>query len=122
MDFTNSEILKLQTYEEFKISHYLNFIDYTFDVKFDSSCDDKKVVEYYWKDNLSGSLIFEEKLLGIIENGIEERSLVLVDAAADKLIGHIILEMNLNESQLEEMSHSLQIHATRKLKDYLKYF
>lgn len=122
MDFINSEIFELQTYEEFKISHYLNFIDYTFKVKFDTSCDDKKVVEYYWKDNLSGSLIFEEKLLGIIENGIEERSLVLVDAAADKLIGHIILEMNLNESQLEEMSHSLQIHATRKLKHHLRYF
>lgn len=122
MDLINSEILKPQTFEEFQISKYLNFIDYTFEVKFDTSCDDKKVVEYYWKDNLSGSLVFEEKFLGIIENGIEEKSFVLTDAAADKLIGHIILEMSLNESQLEEMSNSLQIHATRKLKHHLRYF
>jgi len=108
--------------DEKSLSKIINYIDYTFVVEFDNTCENQHVVKYLWQGNVSGSLIFESQFIGIKKNEIEEKSFLLIDAAAEKLLGHIILDLKLSKDELDLMSSALQIHATRKLKENLKYF
>lgn len=97
-------------------SNYFNYFDYNFDVKIQNTSDNKVAVKYFWKDQISGTLVFEEKWFSFENSLTDTKSWVLADAACDKLLGHIILDMKISKEQVPEMSYALQIHASRKIK------
>jgi hypothetical protein len=102
-------------------SLYFNYMDYTFNVKVSPSCEDggEYTARYYWNEELAGVLRFKYSLINGINKPIQQKVLLLVDAACDKLIGHIIIDLKLREDKLIEMSNALQLHATRKVRDYV---
>jgi hypothetical protein len=50
---------------------------------------------------------------------IKQKVLLLIDAACDKLIGHVIIDLKVPQEELVNMSNAIQIHATRKVREYV---
>lgn len=105
-------------------SLYFNYLDYTFVVKVSRACegtDDmgEYTARYYFGEEISGVLRFKYSLINGINKPIQQKVLLLVDAACDKLIGHIIIDLKVPEHELVNMSNALQIHATRKVREWI---
>lgn len=102
-------------------SQYFNYMDYTFNVKVSRACDDAEeyTARYYFGEELSGVLRFKYSLIEGRMKPIKQKVLLLIDAACDKLIGHIIIDLKVSEEHLIDMSNALQLHATRKVREWV---
>ena len=102
-------------------SIFYNYFDYTFNVKVSAPCEggEEYTARYYFGEELSGVLRFKYSLIEGNMKPIKQKVLLLIDAACDKLIGHIIIDLKVKEEHLIDMSNALQIHATRKVREYV---
>lgn len=102
-------------------SHYFNYLDYTFNVKVSNACEgtEEYTARYYWNDEMAGVLRFKHSIMKGFNKPISQKVLLLIDAACDKLIGHVILDLKVEKEQLVDMSNAIQIHATRKVREYI---
>lgn len=105
-------------------SKYFNYLDYTFDVRVSRACEGSDnmgeyTARYYFGEEISGVLRFKYSLIDGINKPIQQKVLLLIDAACDKLIGHIIIDLRVPHEELVNMSNALQLHATRKVRDWI---
>ena len=102
-------------------SHFFNYLDYTFNVKVSRACDDtaEYSARYYWNDEMAGILRFKYSIMEGFNKPIKQKVLLLIDAACDKLIGHVIIDLKVPQDQLIHMSNAIQIHATRKVREFV---
>lgn len=102
-------------------SRYFNYLDYTFNVKVSEPCEgvNEYSARYYFNDEISGVLRFKYSIMDGQNKPIKQKVLLLIDAACEKLMGHIIIDLGVEKPELINMSNAVQIHATRKVKEYI---
>lgn len=103
-------------------SKYFNYMDYTYEVKVSKPFDDSQEysARYYLNGEIMGIFRFKYVQIGGTNKPLNQNVVLLITANCDKLIANIVAELNITETYFVEMSNAIQLHATKKVREFIQ--